>query len=212
MSTRGIVVFGDVVRSRAWPKPTADWLERLCRELDAEYADERLAGFEFTQGDEIQGLLRTNADPFRAVLSATLRPRTEVPEMRWAIVAGEVEEGRGPATRRTGPAFITARETINLARHDRDTVLVRSGDAEADGLLEGTAPVLGSLLVRLTDRQREVARLAILDGLRGSEVADRLGIKRSTVSVAFARADVRSLERLLNTTRTIWSQAMAAAE
>ena len=207
---RGIVLFGDVVRSREWPGPTAAWLEQLCRELDTEYADEQLAGFEFTQGDEIQGLLDPLADPFRAIVSAALRPSEEVPEMRWAIVAGEVEPGHGPATRRSGPAFVKARETIELARHQRDTLLVHSGDDPTDAILEGTAPVLGTMMVHLRDRQRVIARLALYEKLRQSEVADRLGIRRATISVAFTRADVRSLERLLGAVRTLWAQGMAA--
>jgi DNA-binding CsgD family transcriptional regulator len=167
-----------------------------------------MARFEFTQGDELQGLLRPDADPFTAVLSATLRTSAEAPAMRWAVVAGPVLPGRGPATRRTGPAFVTARVTIELARKQRDTLLVLTGDAYADGLLAGTAPVLGSMLRRLTDRQREVARLGLLDGLRQSEIADRLEVARATVSVAERRADVRSLERLLAAVRRIWSEGL----
>ena len=206
----GIVLFGDVVRSRRWPAATAGWLERLCVELDAMYSGTQLAGFEFTQGDEIQGLLSPEADPFRAVLSAVLRPSDEAPEMRWVVVIGEVEPGHGPATRRTGAAFLLARETIELARRQRDTLLVRTGDPSADTLLEGTAPVLGALLVRLTDRQREIARLALEDGLRQSDIAERFGIRRATVSVAFTRADVRSLARLLGAVRSVWADGVRA--
>jgi DNA-directed RNA polymerase specialized sigma24 family protein len=99
--------------------------------------------------------------------------------------------------------------TIDLARRQRDDLLMVTGDPHADELLDGTAPVLGSLLVRLTDRQREVARLSLLDGLRQSEIAERRGVARATVSVASTRADVRSLARLLATVRQIWSQGVA---
>jgi transcriptional regulator len=64
------------------------------------------------------------------------------------------------------------------------------------------------MLRRLTDRQREVARLGLLDGLRQSEIADRLEVARATVSVAEKRADVRSLERLLRAVRLIWSEGL----
>jgi len=206
-----VVLFGDVVRSRRRPIGASEWLESLAAELDDTYGDQAMARFEFTQGDELQGLLRPDADPFTAVLSATLRTSAEAPAMRWAVVAGPVLPGRGPATRRTGPAFVTARVTIELARKQRDTLLVLTGDAHADGLLAGTAPVLGSMLGRLTDRQREVARLGLLDGLRQSEIADRLEVARATVSVAERRADVRSLERLLGAVRRIWSEGLKRA-
>lgn len=211
VDARGIVIFGDVVRSRR-RLGTARWLESLCAELDAAYGDRRLAAFEFTQGDEMQGLLRLAADPFDAVMRGALRPRDVAPEMRWAVAAGTVEPGRGSATRRTGPAFIDARVTIELARRRRETLLVKTGDAETDALLDGTAPVLGSMLVRLTDRQRLIARLALVDGLRQSDIADRLVVTRATVSVAFRRADVRSLERLLMTTRALWASGLGRAQ
>ncbi len=205
----GVVLFGDVVRSRGRPRKASDWLERLATDLDRVYGDQALARFEFTQGDELQGLLRPDADPFIAVLHAMLRPSSEAPGMRWAVVAGAVLPGRGPATRRTGPAFVTARVTIDLARRQRDDLLMLTGDPDADELLSGTAPVLASLLVRLTDRQREVARLSLLDGLRQSEIAEQLRVARATISVASTRADVRSLARLLATGRRIWSQGLA---
>jgi DNA-binding CsgD family transcriptional regulator len=213
MSERGgIVVFGDVVGSRRLGAGAPIWLEQLCRELDETYADERLAGFEFTQGDELQGLLTVDADPLRAVLRGALPSRHDAPPMRWAVVYGDVEAGQGPATRRTGPAFLGARETIDLARRQADSLLMRTGDPDTDELLDGTAPVLGTLLHRLTDRQREIARLALVHGLRQADIADRLGIRRATVSVAFGRADIRSLTRLLAAIRALWRAGIRAAD
>jgi hypothetical protein len=212
----GVVLFGDVVRSRDQADAATRWLETLCRRLDAAYGDRRLASFEFTQGDEIQGLLTADADPLLAILESTLRPHDPrdpraVPRMRWAIAAGPVDPGRGPATRRTGPAFVVARETLEEVRRLREGLLARTGDPAADALLDGTAPVLAAIIDTMTDRQRDVARLALVEGLRQSEVADALGVKRPTVSVSFARGDVTNLRRLSGAIRSIWSQGVARA-
>jgi predicted DNA-binding protein (UPF0251 family) len=210
-----IVVFGDVVGSRQGAAAATAWLERLCALLDRTYGDQRLAPFDFTQGDELQGLLDLSADPFVAVLEGNLRPRKgrgAAPSMRWVTVCGEVDPGRGPSTRRTGPAFVIARETIEEAGRSRDGLLCRTGDPRSDALLEGTAPVMAAMIERMTDRQREVARLALVDGLRQSEIAERLGVARATVSVSFARGDVRNLGRLLGAVRAIWSEGVAAGE
>lgn len=207
----GVVVVGDVVKSRRHAG-TGRWLERLCADLDAAYDGQLMGSFDFTQGDELQGLLQPSADPFVAVLCGALEPSSVAPRMRWAAVAGQVEPGRGPATRRSGSAFVDARVTIELARRRRETLLVRTGDPATDTLLEGTAPVLGSMLVRLTDRQRVMARLALVDGLRQSDIADRLRVTRATVSVAFARADVRSLARLLSAVRALWAAGVEKAQ
>jgi len=81
---RGFVLFGDVVRSRTDAPAATAWLRELIAELARTYPPaQRLAAFAFSQGDELQGLLRPTADPFLAVLRATLNDRTQ--PMRWAI-------------------------------------------------------------------------------------------------------------------------------
>lgn len=193
--TTALAVFGDVVDSRLDGPASARWLRSLARELDDAYGNARLAPFGFTQGDELQGVLAPDADPLLAVLRASLRSPAP-PAMRWVVAAGEIEPGEGPATQRTGTAFLAARELSGLARRRRDRLAVRTGDATADALLDDVAPLLGVLLDELTDRQRLVARLLLVDGLRQAEAAARLDIARPTVSVAAERAHVRELERL----------------
>ena len=63
-----------------------------------------------------------------------------------------------------------------------------TGAEPADTLLADLAPVLAELLRGLSTRQRTVARLALLDGLRQAEVAERLDVSRATVSVTYGRA------------------------
>ena len=195
MAVDGIVIFGDVVRSRRDAPGSTAWLRTLAAELaEAVPARDRLADFEFTQGDELQGLLAPGVDPFPAILRAGLHPDRR--PMRWVVVAGEVDEGRGPATQRTGPAFLRARERLTEAAARRDGLLVESGDPAADALLDDVAPLLAELVGDLTARQRVVARLLLVEGLRRSEAAVRLDVSRATVSVAADRAHVRSIGRL----------------
>jgi hypothetical protein len=202
----GIVLFGDVVGSRAsWR--AADWLRSLRDELDEVYRAERVAGFEFTQGDEIQGLLLPSADPLEAVCRASLR--ADRMPMRWVIVAGAVEQGSGPATQRSGPAFLAARELVRTAKRRRDSLVVQTGEPEADDLLDGVAPVCGRLLAELTDRQREVARLLIVERLTQAAAATRLGVRPPTISVAAERARVREIVRLRDTTLKLFRMGVA---
>ena len=195
-SERAIVIFGDVATSRRTALRSSQWLRLLTSDLDRVYAGERLARFGFTQGDELQGLLGAEADPFSAILRASLDPGAL--RMRWAVALGGVDPGSGPATERTGAAFLTAREAITRARRQRDGLVVVTGDSNADNLLADVAPVMMILLDELTTRQREIARFMLVDGLRQAEVAERLGIARPTVSVAVERARVREIGRLRN--------------
>jgi RNA polymerase sigma factor (sigma-70 family) len=202
------VLFGDVVRSRDDSSGSTTWLRALTAELERAYPRaDRLAPFAFTQGDELQGLLRITADPFEAVLRATLA-EAAVP-MRWVVAAGPVEPGRGPATQRTGPAFLAARELLEAARARRDRLLVTVGGEPADTLLAELAPLLADLLADLTDRQRAIARLMLVERLRQSEVAERLGVSRATISVMAERARIRRLDGLVAALRRIVADAAA---
>jgi predicted DNA-binding protein (UPF0251 family) len=191
--TRATVLFGDVVDSRN-NAGAAGFLRALRDELDDAYGPQALAPAGFTQGDEIQLLLDPGADPFMAVVRAALHPDTR--DLRWAAVVGAVEAGSGPATERNGPAFRAARDLLGKARSRREGMLVVTGDPGADALLSGLAPLLPALLAELTVRQREVARLLLVDRLRRAEAAERLRVSRATISVIADRGRVRHLERL----------------
>jgi DNA-binding CsgD family transcriptional regulator len=202
----GVVLFGDVIHSRGDARAATTWLRTLRADLNAAYpGPDRLADFEFTQGDEIQGLLSSTADPLRAVLRAALHP-DGVP-MRWVILHGEIDPGDGPATQRSGPAFVAARERLATVAGRRDPVAVVSGDAATDDLLAGLAPLLGELLSDLTPRQREIGSLLLVEGLRRSEAAARLGVSRATVSVGADRAHLRSIGELARVVRTLLARA-----
>jgi hypothetical protein len=207
----GLVLFGDVVESRRDSAGSTAWLRDLVAELDAAYADQRLASFGFTQGDELEGLLLPGADPLIAVLRAGLTPGGR--RMRWVAVRGEVDAdataGKAPATERTGAAFVKARAAMDAARSSHERLVIVTGEAGVDLLLSNIAPALMDLLDGLTERQRTVARLALIDDLRQSEVADRLKIRRATVSVAFSRARVRSLQRFAAGMRLVYAGAGA---
>ena len=208
----GLVLFGDVVGSRRDSVGSTAWLRDLVVELDAVYGDERLARFGFTQGDELQGLLAPAADPFTAVLHAALGSGGR--RMRWVAVRGEADEdpagGDVPATERTGAAFVVARHAIDEARTGHERLVVITGRAETDALLAELTPALVDMLDSLTERQRLVARLALIDDLRQSEVAERLKVRRATISVSFSRARVRSLQRLVAGIRRVYSSSWPA--
>ena len=190
-----IVLFGDVIRSRRDAPAATGWLRTLAAELNATFpGPERLAPFEFTQGDELQGLLAPGTNPLTAILRGTLHP--EALPMRWVVVAGQVDPGQGPATQRSGEAFIAARERLAQANTRRERVAIGSGDAATDELFDGLGPLLGELLADLTDRQRQIAWLLLVEGLRRSDAAERLRVSRATVSVAADRAHLRSIGEL----------------
>jgi predicted DNA-binding protein (UPF0251 family) len=209
--TTAFVLFGDVVRSRVDAPAATAWLRDLIEELEQVYPGRaQEAPFAFTQGDELQGLLRIDADPFAAVLRGTLHERAM--PMRWVIVAGEIERGHGPATERTGLAFLEARRLLETARTRRDGLSVHVGHPRSDDFLAELAPLLADLLADLTERQRALARLMLVERLRQSDVAERLEVSRATISVMAERARIRRIDGLLAVLRRIVTEGVAAAE
>jgi predicted XRE-type DNA-binding protein len=207
----GIVLFGDVIRSRRDSPGSTSWLRALAAELGAAYSpSERLAPFDFTQGDELQGLLDAGVDPVGAVVRGWLHPARR--PMRWVVVSGSVDPGEGPATQRTGDAFLRARDLLSIATTRRDGLLMATGDSDTDRLLDGLAPLLPELLADLTPRQRIIARLILVDGLKRSEAAETLNVSRATISVAADRAHVRAIGRLATSLWTIFAAGQEAAQ
>jgi len=202
----GLVLFGDVVGSRHDSSGSTTWLRELVGRLDDAYGASRLAPFGFTQGDELQGLLIPQADPIVAVLLAALGPDQR--RMRWVAVRGRVDADAAvdaPAIERTGAAFVAARAAIVAARAGRDRLVIVTGQPDVDELLADLCPALTDLLEGLTARQRLVARLALIEDLRQSEVADRLHVRRATISVSFSRARIRSLQQLVAGIRRVYA-------
>jgi DNA-binding CsgD family transcriptional regulator len=210
-SRRAIVLFGDVVRSRRDPEGSSSWLRTLCAALEGAYPPaDRVASFGFTQGDELQGLLATTADPFRAVLLGALHE--DARPMRWSIALGEVAPGTGPATERAGAAFIQARDGLEAAKVHREGIVISTGEPGADRLLGDLAPLLAELLAELTPSQARIARLMLIEDMRQADVADALRVSRATVSVAHARGHIRSIDRLLDALRGIMGAARLALD
>lgn len=202
------VLFGDVVDSRRDPGASA-YLRGLRDELDTAYAGRHLAQPGFTQGDEIQLLLAPGADPFEVVVRAALHPGAR--DLRWAVVAGEVEPGSGPATERSGPAFHAARDLLERAKSRREGLLATTGDAGTDGLLADLGPLLPALLADLTVRQREVGRLLLVEEIRRADAAERLRVSRATVSVIADRGHIRHVGRLAAALATIFADGVTRA-
>jgi hypothetical protein len=200
---RGLVLIGEVIGAQRDRVGSAVWLRELVAELDAAYGEQRLAPFGFLQGDELQGLLAAESDPLVAVLHAALGPASR--PVRWVCVRGCVDPGEGPALERTGQAYAAAHEAMKSARAVHDRLVLRTGRDDTDELLADMTPALADLLEGLTARQRVVARLALIDALRQSEVAERLGVRRATISVSFGRARIQSLAGLVAAIRRVYA-------
>ncbi len=137
--------------------------------------------------------------PTRATSAGRSSPATSIP--------APAPPSSAPAARSSSPASRSPGR-----RAHRDGLVALTGDPEADERLADLGPLLAALLADLTPRQREVARLIVVDELRRSEVADHLGVSRATVSVIADRARVRHLPGLARTLASIFAEGARRAE
>jgi len=110
----GIVLFGDVVESRDDPEGSSAWLRILCGILEDRYAPaDRLAGFGFTQGDE----LRTTA-LHRAILGTIAQSDSaENPGIHDGSVRSATIESLGGSTEHVQPPPEKGAQTKTPAQH-----------------------------------------------------------------------------------------------
>jgi hypothetical protein len=197
--TTDLVLLGEAAGSaRERPAATA-WLRDLAAELDEAYGEACLAPFELTDEGRIVGRLAPGADPMVGLLRAGLSPGWR--PLRWVCVWGRPPAGGGSAAKEAGDAVDRAREAMAAAAIARDRLVLLTGDPAVDELLADMAPAMVDLLEGLTKHQRVVARMALIEGLRQAGVAQRLDIRRATVSIAFVRARVHSIGRLAEAIR-----------
>jgi DNA-binding CsgD family transcriptional regulator len=180
-------------------------LATLCADLNRAFAGGVLVPFELDAG-RLVGVLDPGVDALRAVLVASVGGGPV--RVRWGIAQGALEAGGGDLADRARTPIAAADEAIGVGRARRDHLIVRTAVEGADRLLDGIAPLLVDLLDDLSDRQRIVARLILLDGLRQADVADELEVSRATVSVMVGRGRIRAVDRLGGAIRAV----MAAAE
>jgi DNA-directed RNA polymerase specialized sigma24 family protein len=163
-------------------------LERLARLINQRLSGSRAQGRGAegrrarTDGGRLRVLAGPDDQPFRLILVAGLQPA--MPPLRWGVAVVETADPAAAAV-----------EALEAGEHARQPITTFTGDTLADTVLADLTPGFAALLAGLTDRQREVGRLLLVDGLRRSEVATALGISRPTVSVMVDRARLRELDR-----------------
>lgn len=204
---RAIAIVGDDIEDRDGTALDPRRLPPIARLLDAAYPDARMAGFS-TSPSRLVGILVPDADPLIAVLLVGLLDGH--PRVRWSIVEGELATGRSRAPGRAAALLRQAAEGVVAARARRDRLVIWTGVPGADHLLEALGPLLAELLDELTDRQRSVARMLLVDGLRQADVADVLAVSRATISVMVARGRIRSIDRLAGAVRSVLLAARQA--
>jgi len=206
----GLVLFGDVVGSRRDSVGSTAWLRDLVSELDEAYGEQRLAPFEFTQGDELQGLLSADADPLAAVLRAALGPAAAAVPLAIAAKAARARNKPRAAQRtrdvdlREGLCigeFMSAHRVVATA-----TPRVAASDSTHSHPAPSKQTVLGDGLLGVERAGRLITTDRRAPGKQAAVEPDEPDADRFHVTVFSPRTPPRR-RRLCRTPVSVWKSA-----
>ncbi|MEA3409023.1 MAG: SatD family protein [Candidatus Eisenbacteria bacterium] len=185
--TRYLAVIGDIRGSRLVPRRAElqKFMERGLEEINREFADELVAGFVITLGDEFQGLLREPGQAVKVLvaLEAVLGETPVRYGLGWGGVSTELRE---LSVGMDGPCFHRAREAVEEGKR-ADRWATVCGFGEDDEILNGLLWLVGAVRGRWTSVQRETVR-QVRGARTQREAAAARGVHESSVSQALKAA------------------------
>lgn len=152
-----VVVTADVIRSRQWKRTPSqeDHFRRGIAALNERLQNDALVPFSALRGDEIQGVLRPEAEVMGAIrqMRYLLRPL----EIRVGVGVGEITTGLGGSNswEMDGPSFHMAREALDSmkgGRRGRMTML-RTDSPDFDEVMNLILLLMDSIISRWTPAQ-----------------------------------------------------------
>jgi len=185
--TRYLAVIGDIRGSRLAPRrgELQKLMEHGLEQINQDFADELVAGFVITLGDEFQGLLREPGQAVKVLvaLEAVLGEVSVRYGLGWGMLSTELRE---LAFGMDGPCFYRAREAVGESKRvDRWATV--SGFGGDDEVLNGVLWLVGAARGRRTSVQRETVE-QVRTARTQREAAAARGVHESSVSQALKAA------------------------
>ncbi|MGJ4849959.1 SatD family protein [Bacillota bacterium Meth-B3] len=184
------VIAGDMIASRTKDAATRDAIlsaaHAAFERINREYASEVLVRFGMVRGDAFEGALRA---PRRApeIVQRIIKAFSAADDARVRIAAacGELTVVSADRNEADGPAFQDAFALIEQLKKNKSSHWLQvaiQADGAAQPLLDGMLGLLSALTEGWTGRQRQMAWAMDKASGQQKQVAQLLGVSRSTVS------------------------------
>lgn len=213
-----ISVIADLVGGQTQGLAGTAWLDELAAVLNEHFTARGtlVAEFARARGFTLEGLVSMTGDPLDAYLFGSLgyRAGTSVLPTRWAIVAGAVRPGSGPADRRDGLAIRAAQDLSPALRAAGDYALIlRSGAPQPDANLARLTPWIHEGVADLTDNQRHLLAYRMRAGdtsltLQRLQMGARVDVSLEAVRKTLASTKVRRLDDLIAVARAEFARGI----
>lgn len=171
-------------------------IARTLTKLNKKYADELIASFDVTLGDEFQGVLKRAVQAYP--LHQDLRRSLGIPFYA-GLGVGTVDLAVDSlAAHMTGVAFVRSRDALSEAKRQKREFVARTGSLNLDMGVNALALAAQYIRSHQTQRQREIVELLLRKPtLTQREVAALMKISPAAVSKTLRTAGFEPLQEIL---------------
>lgn len=194
-----VVIIGDIIDSKKITNrnEVQHKLKKVLQDINRNYANDIVAKFIISLGDEFQGLIKNQGNILKITFDIE-RELTPV-KLRFGVGIGSVNTDIDfdNSLEIDGPAYYRARKMIQMIEDKKSqytendsNIMVCFGDGKSDGeeVINAMLGVCGAIKSRWTKRQNEIINAYLTNGLNQYKTAKFLGIAQSSVNRALKSA------------------------
>ena len=204
-----IVIIGDIIDSRKLSnrQEVQTKLKNVLKEINQQYAEEIMAKFVISLGDEFQGLLKKQGNVIKII--STIEEALAPVKLRFGVGIGGIntEIDFDNSLEIDGVAYYRARKMIQEVENRQSqyvesysNIMICSSDESSrdDELTNATLSVCTSLKSKWTNRQKEIISAYLRNCENQYKTAEALDIAQSSVNRALRSAEFYSYKTAMN--------------
>lgn len=194
-----VVIIGDIIDSKKITNrnEVQHKLKKVLQDINHKYANDIVAKFIISLGDEFQGLIKNQGNALKITFDIE-RELTPI-KLRFGVGIGSVNTDIdfNNSLEIDGPAYYRARKMIQKIENKKSqytendsNIMVCFGDesSEVEEVINATLGVCDAIKSRWTKRQNEIINAYLVNGLNQYKTAEFLGIAQSSVNRALKSA------------------------
>lgn len=213
-----IAIIGDIIQSKTLKNRNDIQikLQEVLNSVNKKYSEDIASNFMITLGDEFQGLLKYGNNAINIISEIEIKMYPV--QIRYGIGLGEITTNinRDIPLGSDGPAYYNARKMIESLKSmekkvktSDSNIMIASENTSIDILLNSIFSLCATIKGKWSDRQREIVFAYHESADSQNKVAEKLGIKQSSVNKGLSNACYYSYKNALDTVSKVLSEIKA---
>jgi hypothetical protein len=201
MLKSGVVIRGDMIKSRKNKEKTAFWnkLDSVIADINDEFHEELVFKFEIFKGDELTGICLNIKEAYE--IAAKIFEYISPLKIRLVISEGEIDQERKTERLQEldGEVFWKASEEMKLLKQSKRFISFRLVNEEISSLVSKMADLITELKYEWTETEKKIIKL-YEEHNNQLIVAEKLDVTQQSISDGLRRAKykiIREAEKAL---------------